>query len=132
MAKAKQEGGLYYTADGDPVDANGEPVEGAPKRAKNTDPSKQPGAPGAANSQADVMGQAIAKGLVEAQRAMREDDKGSSSRRDDADVELPTIAELPDAIAKLSEIEVRGMMKRDERVTAEPIYQKRLDEIKGE
>jgi hypothetical protein len=43
LNEAHRRGGLYYTADGVAVDANGEVVQGAPKRAPNTDRSKQPG-----------------------------------------------------------------------------------------
>jgi hypothetical protein len=47
MAKAKREGGLYYTAQGVGVDAEGRKVEDAPKAEPDTDPSKQPGGVGA-------------------------------------------------------------------------------------
>jgi hypothetical protein len=55
MGKAKREGGLYYTAQGVGVDAEGRKVEGAPKLEPDTDPSKQPGAQGVGSPAAMTM-----------------------------------------------------------------------------
>ena len=47
--------------------------------------------------------------------------------------ELPTIKDLPDAVAKLKTVaEVKAMAKRDDRATAEKIYDARIAEIEAE
>lgn len=72
LDEALRPGGLYYTANGTAHDANGNVLEGAPKRPDNTNPDDQPfakfasgvGASGApAGMDMRTLGMAIAQGL---------------------------------------------------------------------
>lgn len=72
LDEALRPGGLYYTANGTAHDANGNVLEGAPKRPENTNPDDQPfakfasgvGASGApAGMDMRTLGMAIAQGL---------------------------------------------------------------------
>lgn len=124
MAKAQREGGLYYTDKGVAVDAEGKKLEDAPKQPKDTDPSKQPGAAGASTSE-ERLGIAIATALKGGKATSTKD----SDTDDDA---LPPIKDLADHVAGLDKAEVKAMAKRDERVSAEPIYKARLAELEAE
>ena len=124
MAKASREGGLYYTDKGVAVDAEGKKLEDAPDQPKDTDPSKQPGAAGALTSE-ERLGVAIVTAL--------KGGKASSTKDSDTDdAALPTIKELADHVAKLKTVaEVKAMAKRDDRVSAEPIYDARIAELEA-
>lgn len=113
------------------VDSEGKVIEGAPKQSPDTDPSKQPHALAALNTEersAAVLANAFATAL-----------RGAAANSEPADTEtadtdaLPTIKDLPDAVAKLKTVaEVNAMAKRDERVSAEPIYDARIAEIEAQ
>lgn len=144
MATAKRPGGLYYTAQGIAVDANGEAVKGAPKKTPDTDPSKQPGAPGALTSE-ERIGVAIAQAITNpagviakqqaaeaaaAKGAAMESTENTGDEGDES--ELPTVADLPDHLAGLKTAdEVRALQKSDERTTAQKHYEARLAELEG-
>lgn len=78
LDQAPRRGGLYYTADGTAHDANGNILKDAPERPKDTQPHEQPYArmlaqssigatPGNAGGfDAEAMGKAIARGIMEA------------------------------------------------------------------
>ena len=148
MATAKMVDGVAVVAyvNGVAVDANGKPVQGAPKPPKDTDPSAQPGALGAATPE-ERMGRAIADALsgktakaekdARAARVAASDDEDSGEReprigqRPDAEG-LPTIANLGEHLAGLkSPAEVRALQKSDERKSAQAHYDARLVELKG-
>ena len=136
MAQAKREGGLYGTPQGVVVDAEGKKIEGAPKLEPDTDPSKQPGAAGGAPAggvmtmRLDDESLRALGGKVPA--VSKAQGTGSSGQTAEPE-ELPTIKDLPDAVAKLKTVaEVKAMAKRDERATAEKIYDARLAELEGE
>lgn len=78
MSESKRSGGLYYREDGTAVDAEGQPIDGAPKRPKDTHPSKQTGASGGPSSE-ERMGTAIAQALIKAT------DERSGRSSDDAE-----------------------------------------------
>lgn len=84
MAESKRAGGLYYREDGTAVDAEGQVIEDAPKRAKDTHPSKQPGAANAVSSE-ERMGTAIADALVKASEARYGNAAGGDSTADSTD-----------------------------------------------
>lgn len=135
MAKAKREGGLYYTAQGVAVDAEGKKVEDAPKLAPDTDPSKQPGAqsggvaPGTMTMRLDDDSLRALGGKVPP-KAEGTDGGKTSEAEDDA---LPTIKDLKDHVAGLKTVEeVQALAKRDDRKSAEPIYDARIAEIESE
>ena len=112
------------------VDSNGEEIEGAPKQPKDTDPSQQPHAMAALNTEersAAVLAKAFATALKGGAV------KGSATApADSTGDELPTIKDLPDHVAKLDTVkEVKAMAKRDDRVSAEPIYDARIAEIEA-
>ena len=126
MATAKQAGGLYYVGD-TAVDADGKAIKGAPKRPKDTDPSKQPGAFGAPTPE-ERMGLAIANALQGKTSASA----ASSDETDenDEDEQLPTLAELPDHLAGLKSIEdVQALQEQDERKGAVALYEARIAEL---
>jgi hypothetical protein len=133
MAKAKQEGGLYYTADGTPVDADGNVLKDAPKRGKDTDPSKQPGALGAPTPE-ERMGRAIADAITGKKPASAAAVAEEEDATDDDEVDgLPTLADLPDHLAGIESVdEVKALRKTDKRKGAKPIYEARLAELEGE
>jgi hypothetical protein len=127
MAKAQREGGLYYTDKGVAVDAEGKKIEGAPKQAPDTDPSKQPGAVGALTSE-ERLGVAIATAMKGGKPASTKESAIVAE-----DEPLPTIRDLPDHVAGLKTVaEVKAMAKRDDRVSAEPIYDARIAELEAE
>jgi hypothetical protein len=79
LDEAPRVGGLYYLTDGTAVDANGVPLDGAPKRPDDTKPEDQPyaqlvaattvgaaGVRGAAPMDFKALGAAIADGLTQA------------------------------------------------------------------
>ena len=127
MAKAQRDGGLYYTDKGVAVDAEGKKIEDAPKQPKDTDPSKQPGAVGALTSE-ERLGVAIATAMKGGAKAP----KAAADETDDENDSLPPVRDLANAISKMDAAEVKSMAKRDERVSAEPIYKARLAEIEAE
>lgn len=114
---------------GEAVDSNGEVIEGAPKQPKDTDPSQQPHAMAALNTEersAAVLANAFAT-------ALKGETKGKSANSEVDDDALPTVKDLPAHVAKMtSAADVKAMAKRDDRVSAEPIYEARLAEIAGE
>lgn len=125
MATAQREGGYYRTDKGKAVDAEGKEIEGAPKPTPDTDPSNQPGAQGALSSE-ERLGVAIAAAIK------GEKPKGAKDpvRATDDDDALPTIKELAGHVAGLKTVaEVKAMAKRDDRVSAEPIYEARVAEL---
>lgn len=132
MAKAQREGGLYYTDKGVAVDAEGKKLEDAPKQLKDTDPSKQPGAaggptPGAMTMRLDDDSLRALGGKPAAKAAAT-----SAPEETGKDEPLPTIKELPDAVGKMKTVEeVQAMAKRDERVSAAPIYDARIAELES-
>lgn len=148
MAKAKQAGGLYYVA-GVAVDANGDAVDGAPKRAKDTPTEHQPGSINSIISPEDRSSLSIANALLMAsgKKPMSMNDflkaRGDASvttvdededdgKSGDSSEKLPPIANLPDHLQTLTTVrEVKAMQKRDERVSAQTIYEKRLEELQG-
>lgn len=133
MAEAKRPGGLYYVGD-KAVDANGVEITNAPKRQADTDPSQQPGAFGASTPE-ERIGLAIARAMADPKAALAAhgvQTPASTSKASESD-ELPTVADLDDHLAGLaSAAEVKALQKRDNRVTAEPKYAKRLAELQGE
>lgn len=125
MAQAKQAGGLYYIGD-TAVDADGKAVPDAPAKQPNTDPSKQPGAPGGPTPE-EKLATAIAKGL---QQSNKPKDKDEDEDEDDT---LPVLAELPAHLATLTSLdEVKALKKRDKRVGAQDAYVERIAELKAE
>lgn len=127
MAQAKKEGGLYYIGD-KAVDADGQEVKGAPKKPKNTDPSKQPGALGAPTPE-EKMGIAIAQALKGGTKAKAS--SGDEEEEQDEDT-LPVLADLPAHLATLTTVEeVKALKKTDKRVGAQDAYAARLDELKS-
>ena len=130
MATAKREGGLYLNAQGVSVDAEGRKVEDAPKATPDTDPSKQPGAagsgpaPGVMTMRLDDESLAALGGKVPKKAA------APAAKESEEDVPLPTIKDLADHVAGLKTVaEVKAMAKRDDRVSAEPIYEARIAEL---
>jgi hypothetical protein len=135
MSTAKREGGLYYV-NGQAVDSEGRKVEGAPDQSPDTDPSKQPGAIGAAASDpiqrlADTLAAALAgKGASPARTGAPD---GTGNGANDDDVALPTLAELPDHLAGLTTVEeVTALQKLDKRKGATSLYDARLSELEAE
>lgn len=134
MAKAQREGGLYYTDKGVAVDAEGKKLEDAPKQLKDTDPSKQPGAAGGPTPVAMTMrldddSLRALGGKVPAKPKAAATTETSDPNEDEP---LPTIKELPDAVSKMKTVEeVQAMAKRDERVSAAPIYDARIAELES-
>lgn len=140
MAKALREGGLYYTEKGKAVDAEGNEVKDAPKQPKNTDPSKQPGALGAATPE-ERMGVAIAQAILNPKAAVANAGVGQTSQEGNVDenesgqeqVELPTLADLPDHLQSLNSVEeVEKLQNSDDRKGAVSLYEARLAELRGE
>lgn len=132
MAQAKREGGLYYTPQGVAVAADGSKIEGAPKQAPDTDPSKQPGAAGGAppggvmTMRLDDDSLRALGGKVPAKAAGAKEAPAAS----DDDDSLPPVKDLKDHVAGLKTVaEVKAMAKRDDRVSAEPIYEARIAEL---
>jgi hypothetical protein len=131
MGKAQRDGGLYYTDKGVAVDAEGKKIEDAPKQKPDTDPSKQPGAaggaaPGTMTMRLDDDSLRALGGKVPAKPKAEAETKSD----DEEDDVLPTIKDLPAAVAKLKSVEeVKAMAKRDDRVSAEPIYDARIAEL---
>lgn len=101
------------------VDSDGKPIEGAPKRPKDTDPSKQPGALGAPTPE-ERMGQAIATALTTAAKADNDDDDDDT---------LPAVDDLADHLSTLDIDEVKALRKRDKRKTAKRHYDARIAEL---
>lgn len=134
MATAKRPGGLYYTATGAAVDANGDAIKGAPKQAKDTDPSQQPGAVGAQTAEerlATAVARAVLdpKGTLATKPAAAPADNDDETDDDEADG-LPTLADLPDHLAGIdSPDDVKALRKSDKRKGAKPIYEARLAEL---
>lgn len=125
MATAKKPGGLYYVGD-TAVDADGKAIEGAPKKPKDTDPSKQPGALGAATPE-ERMGLAIANALSGKTAPQRDDD--ADDDEEDGE-ETFTLAELPEHLATITSVdEVKALRKADKRKGAKPLYEARLAEL---
>jgi hypothetical protein len=146
MATAKLHDGRAIVAyvDGKAVDSNGVEIEGAPKQPKDTDPSEQPHAMAGLNTEersAAILAGAFASALKDGGKTAKVQAVGSgqaekigtgTSGSTDVD-ELPTIKDLPDHVAGLKTVaEVRAMARRDDRVSAEPIYKARLAELKEE
>lgn len=132
MATAQREGGFYYTDRGVAVDANGQPIKGAPKPSPDTDPSKQPGAQGAVAADpmarlADLLqGKVPAPGAQQTAKAAASDEPAGAP-------ELPVLTKLPRALKKLkSAEEVRAMQAKDDRAGAVEHYDARLAELEGE
>lgn len=134
MAKALREGGLYYVG-GVAVDAGGVAVEDAPKLGKDTDPKEQPGALGAPTPE-EKMGRAIAQAIVDPKgtlerknAAVKAEGPGKSTEPDDA---LPPIKDLADHVSGLKTVEeVQALAKRDDRKSAEKIYDARIAELES-
>jgi len=127
MATAKMHDGRAIVAyvDDKAIDSNGEEIPGAPKPPKDTDPSEQPGALGAPTPE-ERMGRAIAMAIIDPKGV-----KNAGAPASD-DTALPTIKDLPDAVGKLKTVaEVKAMAKRDDRATAEHIYDARIAEIEA-
>lgn len=136
MAKAQRDGGFYYTDKGVAVDAEGKKIEGAPKPAPDTDPSKQPGATGALASgpvttmRLDDDSLRALGGKVPA--APKGEGTGSAKATEPDDEALPTIKDLKDHVAGLKTVEeVQALAKRDDRKSAEPIYDARIAELEA-
>lgn len=133
MATAQREGGFYRTDKGVAVDAEGKKIDGAPKPTPDTDPSKQPGGTGApATGPVTTMRlddeslRALGGKVPPAPKAQGT----AKTDEDDEDKALPTIKDLPAAVAKLKSVdEVKALAKRDDRVSAEPIYDARIAEL---
>lgn len=129
MATAKVHEGRAIVAyvNGVAVDSNGEAIEGAPKQPKDTDPSQQPHALAQLNTEersAAILANAFAGALKKA--AAADDDEFAG--KDD----LPTVADLPDHLAGITDIaELKAMRRADERVTARPIYDARIAELEA-
>lgn len=136
MATAQREGGLYYVG-GKAVDAEGKEIPGAPKEQKDTPPDQQPGGSGAV---APVTAQDLVNALANAARGAAAPAKPAKAAAERAAAEgedepepLPTISDLPKAVSKLKTVdEVKAMQKRDERVSAEKIYDARIAELEAE
>lgn len=132
MAEAKLYEGRAIVAyvNGEAVDSDGKVIEGAPKQEKDTDPSQQPHAMAALNTEersAAVLANAFASALKGAAATGE-----SSSGTAEAGAALPTIKDLPDALSKMKTVaEVKAMAKRDDRVSAEPIYDARIAELEA-
>jgi hypothetical protein len=141
MATAKLHDGRAIVAyvNGVAVDSDGKEIEGAPKQPKDTDPSQQPHAMAGLNSEersANILATALAGALhggAKTQATPKGEASGGSQSGSNAADELPTIKDLPDHVASLkTSAEVKAMQKRDDRVSAEPIYKARLAELKEE
>jgi hypothetical protein len=139
---ASRPGGLYYLADGSATDAHGNVIEGAPKAPKATPAHMQPGYVGPdvpAGAALPSIGGALLvtpeqlKQLIAAEVAKgagKNAAKSSESETEQSD-ELPKIADLDEHLQSLtSAAEVKALQKRDERVTAGPMYEARLAELK--
>lgn len=80
LDEALRPGGLYYTVDGTAHDANGNVLEGAPKRPDNTEPQSQPhalasgvAAGGFPGLDINALGEAIGRGIQRASEGQIED-----------------------------------------------------------
>lgn len=135
MSTAKREGGLYFV-NGKAVDANGEPVKGAPKQAPDTDPSKQPGALGVAADPVTHLVNTLASALGAAPAAARSAPAAAPSAPDASDEDdgsLPTVAELPEYLATIDSVEeLEALRTQDPRKTAREHYDARIAELRGE
>jgi hypothetical protein len=137
MATAEMYKGRAIVAyvDGKAVDSNGEEIEGAPKQPKDTDPSQQPHAMAALNTEersAAVLANAFATALGKGAPKGSATSATTGQTSDPGEGDMPTIKELPDHVAKLTTVkEVKAMAKRDERVSAEPIYAARIAELEA-
>lgn len=155
MSTAKRPGGLYYTAQGKAVDAEGVEIKDAPRPTPDTPPDKQPGAAGAATPE-ERMGRAIADALsgktpakparasseapgVEETASQRAGEAATTATTATADTpaagesgELPKIADLPARLATLTMVEdVKAMKKTDKRAGAKKLYAARIKEIEA-
>jgi hypothetical protein len=113
------------------VDSEGREVEGAPKPTPDTDPSQQPHALAQLNTEersAQIMATAFASALNGSPgKAAASASKSAVGEEE----ELPTLAELEAHIADMDAKSVKAMQKKDERKGAEPIYEARLESLKG-
>lgn len=131
MAKALREGGLYYTDKGVAVDAQGEKVKDAPKQPKDTDPSLQPGATGALTSE-ERLGVAIATAMKGGVKASKGQGTSGQTPDPDEDETLPPIKDLAEHVSGLKTVEeVQALAKRDDRKSAEKIYDARIAELES-
>lgn len=132
MAEALLVNGVALVAyvDGVGVDSEGRAVKGAPKEPPVTDPSQQPHAMAALNSDersAAILATAFAKALAGTGVA------SAPALPPAAPAELPTLAELPDHLAGLTSADaVRALQAQDERKGAVSMYEARLAELSGD
>ena len=139
MAEAKRAGGLYYV-NSVAVDANGEPVKGAPKQPADTPPeeiarvaaTKDP-----VQRLADTLDRTFGGGAHAASMAAMRGPAVVSSSEEETDSEeqegLPTLADLPDRLASMDDAdEIKKMRRSDKRVGAKEHYKQRLAELSGE
>jgi hypothetical protein len=127
MATAKMHGDQAIVAyvNGKAVDSEGAPIQGAPKQPADTDPSQQPGAPGSPSSNPiEQLAQVLAGKLGGA---------GTSSQSaENVEVEIPTLAVLPDVLAAMGTVEqVKALQAQDERKGAQKLYEDRIAELEA-
>lgn len=152
MAIAKRPGGLYYTAQGKPVDANGVLIADAPEQPQDTDPSKQPGSLLAlARTPEERVGLAIARAMADPKGVLKAEEEAiKAAQKQAADRLAPaqpvagasapsvvldpgtmTVAELATYLASLTTAEqVAATQKADKRKgVVGALYAARLEEI---
>jgi hypothetical protein len=137
MADAKKHDGqtLYYRADGVAVNADGQVIEGAPKRRKDTPPENQPGALGASTPE-ERLAIAVARAvknpdavLANAGAATTGDEEGIDSEESD---ELPTLADMPAHLETITDVdELKALKRQDTRKGGKELIQARIDALKS-
>jgi hypothetical protein len=146
MATAKLHDGRAIVAyvNGEAVDSNGVEIEGAPKQPKDTDPSNSRTRWLASQHRRAVCA-ILATAFASALQGRREDRQGSGGRKrpgredrhwHERQYRCRRVADDQGSAGPRCGLktvaEVKAMQKRDDRVSAEPIYKARLAELKEE